>query len=77
MSPEDRAVHLPHFDDPTEYPSAGDVLDAVWLYEELAEQAEAAGDPFGAERFRLIAERARAQYRARQSHQRSSGTRTR
>jgi hypothetical protein len=77
MSPEDRAAHLPHFDDPTEYPSAGDVLDAVWLYEELAESADAAGDAGSAERFRLIADRARAQYRLRQSHQRSSGTRTR
>ena len=55
----------PHFSDRTEYPSAQDVLDALWMLQDLALEADRAGSWANAERLRLVAEEARIEYRRR------------
>lgn len=52
----------PSFWDRTAFPTEQDVLDAVWLFQDLVAAAERAGDWADAERFRLIAEAARCEY---------------
>lgn len=55
----------PPFSDLSRYPTAHDVLDAMWLLEDLAEEAEAAGERDEAERRHRIAQVAREEYQLR------------
>lgn len=52
----------PHFWDRAEFPTEQDVLDAVWLYQDLVATAECLGEWADVERLRLIAEAARCEY---------------
>lgn len=55
----------PPFSDRDRYPTAHDVLDAMWLLEDLAEEAESAGEHAEAERRHRIALAAREEYQLR------------
>jgi hypothetical protein len=55
----------PPFSDMARYPTAHDVLDALWLLEDLAEAAESAGQHAEAERRHQIAQAAREEYQHR------------
>jgi hypothetical protein len=55
----------PPFSDLARYPKAHDVLDAMWLLEDLAEEAESAGQHDEAGRRHRIAQAAREEYQHR------------
>jgi hypothetical protein len=55
----------PPFSDTARYPTAHDVLDAMWLLEDLAEEAEEAGRHLEAELRHGMAKAAREEYQHR------------
>ncbi len=62
---------LPHLADRAQYPTAGDLLDALWLFEDLAADAERSGRAADARRLHTIAETARGEYRRRAAEERA------
>jgi hypothetical protein len=65
MDLDSQGCRRPHFADRDEYPTAQDVLDAVWLFQDLADAARDSGEVADAERCRDIADAARSEYRRR------------
>jgi hypothetical protein len=62
---------LPRLADHALYPNARDVLDALWLFEDLAEDAERSGRAADARRLHTIADLARGEYRRRAAEERA------